>query len=372
MNERDAELRSAAYNNQLNRTKALLKLGANPNATDDEGQTALHAAVAWFQYDSDMIGRFPTDPEVLEALLEGGAALNPVDKEGYTPLLLAARNDNNRAVHFLVEHGADGKRTDPSGWSALTWFLWKNRYYPNARKTLEPFLRSKGIPLTLWDALILNDTRRAEQLTAPVPINTKGGAGRTLLHLAATYGNTSVAAQLLARGADVNATDALKRTPLHYAMGGEFWVNANAFTGWQKFGAQKGRERLVTLLLKAGADPMAQDDFYGLKEEVKDFRGSTSLEWAIGFQRPELLRLLLRAGGDPNQLTAHYAPLLFAAIATKNADLVRVLLEAGANPKAMNGDKSAREIAAKLPRIQHLLREALAKKYPLSSPRSGK
>ncbi|WP_394792826.1 ankyrin repeat domain-containing protein [Armatimonas sp.] len=365
MNERDEELRRAAYENQLNRTKALLKLGADPNATDEEGQTALHAAVAWFQPSSDMISRFHTDPEVLGALLEGGARLDPVDNEGYTPLLLAARNDNNRAVRFLVERGADCKRTDPSGWSALTWFLWKSSYFPHARKTLEPFLRSKGIPITLWDALILNDRRRAEQLTTPVPINTKGGAGRTLLHLAATYGHTSVAAQLLARGADVNATDALKRTTLHYAMGGEFWVNVNAFSGWQKFGAQKGRERLVSLLIKAGATLDTQDDFYGLREEEPDFRGSTPAEWAIGFQRPDLLRVLLRAGADPNQPSRRRKPLLFEAIRTKNADLVHVLLEAGADPRATNYDESTLKAAEKLPRIQRLLREALAKKKPL-------
>ena len=356
----DEALRKAAYDGLLNRTKALLKLGANPNATDEEGQTALHSAVAWFQpFMSDMLWRVHhTDPEVLEALIEGGAKLNVQDKKGVTPLLLACRNGNTKAAEFLSQRGADVKLTDGYGWSALTWHLWTNRYFVR-RTALGEHLRKRGAVLTLWEALLMEDSGQAERLVDRAQLSATGPFKLTQLHLAARAGMLRVTEQLLTKGADVRATDSNNTTPLHFAMGG-YSSFSNSGMAWHRLGSQKDRERLVLLLLKAGAPLDIQASYYGFDPE--DPGGTTPLEWAVGLQQVGLMRLLLKAGGNPNQPNQYGDPILMDAIDTKNAAVVKVLLEAGANPEARDTVWSAWEAAEKLPPIRRLLQEAIKKK----------
>ncbi|WP_309722960.1 ankyrin repeat domain-containing protein [Armatimonas sp.] len=363
MNERDAELRSAAYNNRLNRTKALLKLGANPNATDEDGQTALHAAVAWFQPPmSDMIVRWYTEPEVLEALLDAGALLNIRDKEGMTPLLLACRNANGPAALFLLERGADPKELDRFGWSALTWQLWKGRWWP--RKTrLEGQLLKHGAVLTLWDALLQGNLPLAEQLVERAPLTPIGPYKTTLLHLAARAGSLRVTESLLRRDADVQAADIWNQTVLHFALGGYKALSIPAGShSWHRFGLQKDRDRLVTLLLKVGAQlNVRASDF---EFDPTDPSGETPLEWALGLQNVGLMRLLLKAGADPNQKSEYGEPILFDAISTKNAEIVKVLLDAGADPavRVSFADRDALSLAKETPKIERLVRAALKRR----------
>ena len=359
MNERDAELRGAAYNNRLNRTKALLKLGANPNATDEDGQTALHSAVAWFQpFMSDMISRWYTKPEVLEALIEGGARLDIQDNEGVTPLSLACRNGNEACAQFLLERGADPNQRDHHGWSALTWHLWKNMYLGKFALR-ERFLTKKTVQ-TLWDALLVFDNRLAERLVEGAPLTPLGPYQLTLLHLAARADSVRVTERLLARGADVRALDSDHATPLHFAMGGHSWISNSGMGGWKRWGPQKDRERLATLLLKAGARVDVQASWYGYDPEFPE--GETPLEWAIGLKSVGLVRVLLRGGADPNQKNQYGEPVLMDAIDTKNADVVKVLLEAVANPEVRDTVWSAWKAAEKLPRVRRLLQEAIKKK----------
>ena len=76
--------------------KALIEAGADVNAKDDEGKTALiYAAI------------YNHTPEVAKALVEAGAEINAKDNEGRTALSWAACNHNPQVLKALVEAGAD-------------------------------------------------------------------------------------------------------------------------------------------------------------------------------------------------------------------------------------------------------------------------
>jgi hypothetical protein len=57
--------------------------------------------------------------QVVALLLDHGADIDAVDKEGATPLMLAASLDRSQVASLLVERGADRHKKDRAGKTAL-------------------------------------------------------------------------------------------------------------------------------------------------------------------------------------------------------------------------------------------------------------
>jgi hypothetical protein len=95
----------------------LLARGAEVNAQDSEGKTALmRIMLSANPYNSDEWMKFTC---VLEFLLEHGADVNRCDKEGNTALMLAAINGLDLAVEKLISAGADVNLKNKSGYTPL-------------------------------------------------------------------------------------------------------------------------------------------------------------------------------------------------------------------------------------------------------------
>jgi ankyrin repeat protein len=56
-----------------------------------------------------------------ELLIDIGADLNSENKNGMTPLMIAARHGNATLVKALLAKGADARRTDFTGRDAVSW-----------------------------------------------------------------------------------------------------------------------------------------------------------------------------------------------------------------------------------------------------------
>jgi ankyrin len=111
---------------------ALLAGGADANARDGEGRTALHQAV---HADQQRLGRrkagaqrvrFPWDPvvetneqPVITVLASGGANVNATDKRGVTPLHVAAYSGYDAAVDLLLANGANARVKTREGTTPL-------------------------------------------------------------------------------------------------------------------------------------------------------------------------------------------------------------------------------------------------------------
>ena len=88
-------------------------------------------------------------------------------------------------------------------------------------------------------------------------------------------------------------------------------------------------------------------DSLGLSPNDKDGRGNTAMHDA-GFQdvSPELVKLLLEKGGDPNQENLFGETAVYEASYRSGAAVMKVLLESGGNPDVITSDRGTPLLAA--------------------------
>ncbi len=104
---RDATLHQSARTGDLNSLRSTLQQGADPNARDATGRTALIDAVAGGQM------------EAARVLLDAGAKVNITSSEGRTPLIEAAMQGHLDMAQLLIGSGADLNVTQRGSGTAL-------------------------------------------------------------------------------------------------------------------------------------------------------------------------------------------------------------------------------------------------------------
>ncbi len=106
--ELNAQLIEAAEAGNIKNVKKLLKQGAEVDARDNYGWTALMRAAMWGHLD------------VVKFLAELGADVNARDKLGWTALMRAAMWGHLDVAKFLVDNGADLSAMNNEGKTAAT------------------------------------------------------------------------------------------------------------------------------------------------------------------------------------------------------------------------------------------------------------
>lgn len=162
-----------SWHGRADAVMTLLANGANPLATDVEGNTPLHGAV------------LSAEPTVAAMLLDAGASIDVLNKAGASPLSLACRAANWPLAQFLLERGA--KPTPAQGEPALV----------AASGIADDDV--SGVKLLLKHRAVVNalDARQ-----------------RSALMTAAAEGHEDIARALRAAGADVNLVDSHGSTAL--------------------------------------------------------------------------------------------------------------------------------------------------------------
>jgi ankyrin repeat protein len=190
---------SAATEGKIAMMDALLKAGADPNAKDENGMTALRH-VAW-------TGK--NQVNVTKRLIAAKADVNLTADDDWTPLIQVMYADPSVAVpvaQLLLQAGADASIVNNEGNSALM------------------LAAKRGMP-------------------ALIPALVKGGADINARGLAAEEGQTAVVQALLDANADPNLGNRDNQTPLMQA-------------------AMKDRVDIITLLLAHCARTDLVDSFF--------------------------------------------------------------------------------------------------------------
>ena len=166
----------AAHDGNLSAVQRSLAAGANPNATDAFGRSALHEAAMWGHSD------------VLNSLLRAGADVHVQDVSGQTPLDEALHSGDLRSIRLLRGAGAGFDFADPASLPLMI------EAAGQGNKSLLDLILAKG-----------HD------------INWQDESGRTALGAAAANGQFSMLRHLLANGARAETRDAGGRSPLMLA-----------------------------------------------------------------------------------------------------------------------------------------------------------
>ena len=141
-------------------------------------------------------------PEMVKVLLQQGANINAPDQVGNTPIFHTILNDDVDAMKVLLDHATKMHRE------------WHGVYSLHGSKVIR---NTKNFELLLHHAVeheLLSDGLLENRQQS---INLADSKGRTPLHIAAEYGRTEYARQLIENGANVNLKDQQGRTPFDLA-----------------------------------------------------------------------------------------------------------------------------------------------------------
>ena len=323
----DTVVVTAAERQDWVRVQSLIQEGADINANQPDGATALHWAVHW------------NDLETVAALIEAGAEVDAINDLGVPPLWIAIDGGNTDIAIRLIDAGANVNARLATGETVVMTAA------RNGLRTVVSRLLREGSDVRLaeheaaqtalmWAAAGGHADVVRVLAESGADIDSRTSRGFTALMFAAQVGDVDTAQVLLEAGADLEGRALDGSTPLLVASRS---MDALAGIDWRIIPSPSGHQDTALFFIHQGADVSATDK-----------RGRTALHAAVETRRPILAKELIDAGAGvdgqfrtpPPPLRGDYisrnsfkgASPFWLAARDANLPMMRILLEAGADP----------------------------------------
>lgn len=303
--ERTELLIQAIENNNVERAKLCIKLGANVNAPTyrESGKSSLttYKTSDYNVYTYTVLiyaVEYNKSKDIIELLIKSGADVNANSTFDKTALMFAAKNGNKDVADLLIKVGADVNAKDYFDYTALMFAAIEGH------KDIVGLLINSSADVNAMNkyyyctALMLaaeNGYKDVVELLIKAGADVDAGfnSGFTALRYAVFEGHKDVVELLIKSGADVNAKDKGGLTALISAV-------------------NNGRKNIAELLVKAGAD------------------SKSTLSWAVENNEYDAVRLIVELGADINAKDSEgISPLTYAMLYGRN-DIEKFLRAAGA------------------------------------------
>lgn len=267
----------AAERRDLDAVRTLLKKGADPNAPQPDGATALHWAVHW------------DDHSTAEVLIKAGARLDAINDLGVFALSLACNNGSSAMAKRLIAAGASVRSALPGGESTVMTCartgaadairgLAERGADVNARET------HRGQTALMWAAGGKHPGAVKVLIERGADVNAVSTGGSTPLMFAAREGDPESTRLLLAAGARLDDTTPAGETALLLAAASVAGVTARDY---RLVAEPSGHEAVAIRLVERGASVNQADTL-----------GQTALHHAVETGKPELLKALIARGAN--------------------------------------------------------------------------
>ena len=233
---------------------------------DDQDVGVLHAAAETGEI------------EIIELLVSQGCLVDSRNKEGLTPLMMAALYDEPSAFQMLLQNTADPSLKDNDGLSPLQ-------------------CATKGGNTSIINNLLL----------LGVDIDSRTNAGVTSLMAAAFCDKQSAFQMLIQNGADPSSKADRGLSLLQCAV-------------------QGGNPSIINKLLSLGLDV-----------DSRGTQGATPLMFAAAFDKQSAFQVLIENGADPSLKTDKELSLLHCAVQSGNTSIINKLLSLGLDIDSRSG-----------------------------------
>eukprot|EP00051_Salpingoeca_urceolata_P023242 m.391468 g.391468 ORF g.391468 m.391468 type:complete len:1015 (-) comp20081_c0_seq1:111-3155(-) len=341
-NDGRTPLHWATFHAKTGMIKVLLAHGANPLAVDNEGRSVLHLA-----QDSESLA-------VYEAAMQPQPPWDVADNTGRTPLAWAAHAGLSDVVAYLLQHSSvafvDDESRGPFHWGCLSGdVLTVQKLMAAAGETVLDDADSEG-RTPLFFAVASGSLAMVDfVINAGCRVEFSDTGMRTVLMLAAQFGNAELVERLLAEGGPLlYSQDVTGRTALHYAVGQHDCLELlaaaiadtsdSAHTTALHLAAFQGDVKACNILISSGSSLEANCDPEGHSE-------TTPVVLAVEQNHCKVAKALLRAGASPYVLDQERRTLLHLAAGQQHGKMCRAIVKVS-NLDINQGDHAGRTAVA--------------------------
>lgn len=333
-------LRAAVFSGHENIVKLLLRYGADVNKCDIEQRSVLQVAIYMGHYSivacllssganinhEDLIGRgmlstaiYTTNKrsqlDVIKLLIKYGAQLEQLDKNNQTPLILAAQENQIKCVELLLNNGADIDAIDSQQYTPLTYAV-KNKF----NELVDYLLNNRNAATHILDK-----------------------DGRSILSISCAIGAEKIVRMLMNRDMDEMHRDNYGWTPLHEATYNE---HLNICVMLLNYGSEidacdnNGKTCLYMACEQANLDLVKLFLSRNANVNAKSHEGTSPLRIACLRYHVQICEHLLEACAEINYKDADGRTTLFSLINAKesNINMIEYLLKKGASVNLKDHD----------------------------------